>query len=90
MAVFAVLMPVNNATLEQSIEERFKTDALKIRPGQWLVAAPGTAKELSDTLGVTDGSNGSAVIITAASYFGRANPSIWEWIRAKWDGHSDG
>jgi len=29
---------------------------------------------------------GSAVVIEAASYFGRANPAIWSWIKTHWEG----
>jgi hypothetical protein len=42
-----------------------------------------TTKEVSDALGITDGSNGSGIIVRVENYFGRANTSIWEWIVAK-------
>ena len=45
--------------------------------------AKGTAQELSATLGVTSGTNGAALILEVASYFGRANPNIWSWVKAK-------
>jgi hypothetical protein len=49
----------------------------------WLVSTKGTAQELSAKLGVTSGDNGAAVIVEVASYFGRANPNIWSWIKTK-------
>jgi hypothetical protein len=49
----------------------------------WLVSTKGTAQELSTRLGVASGENGAAVIIEIASYFGRANPNIWSWIKGK-------
>lgn len=84
MAVFAILSDPSNEKLPEAIQEQFPSDSLRIRAGQWLVAASGiTAQGLSEQLGITDGKNGAAVVITSASYFGRATPSIWEWIKAK-------
>ncbi|MCM0018406.1 MAG: hypothetical protein NBV67_00265 [Tagaea sp.] len=49
----------------------------------WLVRFDGTAKELSDKLGVTDGATSNAVIVRVEDYFGRAPRDIWEWIAVK-------
>lgn len=42
-----------------------------------------TAKDVSDRLGITDGSNGNGVVLNVAGYFGRSNPQLWEWLAAK-------
>jgi hypothetical protein len=65
------------------VEAAFPHDCLKVGPGQWLVAYAGTAKELSDTLGVTQGRTDPAIIIAAAGYYGRADSSVWEWINSR-------
>lgn len=52
----------------------------------WLVSAQGTAQDLSNRIGITEGHAGSAIVIEAASYYGRANPAIWSWIKANWEG----
>lgn len=50
----------------------------------WLVAADGvTAKDVSDKLGMTDGTVGSGIVLTTAGYFGRAPTNVWEWMTAK-------
>lgn len=84
MSLFAVLTDADNQRLEIAITTTFPHDFLKMRPGQFLVAAPGTALDLSKRLAIDDGTNGAAVVLTIANYFGRANPTIWEWIKAKW------
>jgi hypothetical protein len=48
----------------------------------WLVSSTGTAQSVSEKLGITTGENGGALVIEMASYFGRANPNIWSWIRS--------
>ena len=87
MAIFAIIgMPSQNAAkLPSAVATKFADNHLQLTDRVWLVAHAGTAKELSDKLGVTDGSNGSAVILEAASYFGRASNTIWSWIKTKWE-----
>jgi hypothetical protein len=54
--------------------------------GVWLVSASGSARDVSDTLGITGGAKGSGVVTEVASYYGRANPAIWSWIKQNWEG----
>jgi hypothetical protein len=81
-SIFAVMAP-SDFPLAQVMNTKFAQDALKVGPGQWLISFAGTAKDLSDALGVSQGEVGSAVIIAASGYYGRADNSIWEWINAK-------
>ncbi|WP_166141486.1 hypothetical protein [Methylosinus sp. RM1] len=92
MAVFAIIAQKNaNAeNLPSAIATQFPDDHLQLGNGVWLVAAKRTAKEVSDTLGVTDGSNGNAVIIEASTYYGRAGNNIWAWIKDKWEATING
>jgi hypothetical protein len=61
----------------------FPSDHYKLDGGSFLVSTKGTAQELSEKLGVTGGTNGAAVVVEVASYFGRANPNVWSWIKSK-------
>lgn len=81
--IFAVLSEPENVALAAKIAAMFPDDNLSIRPGEWLIASIGTAKEMSDKLGVTDGSNGSAIVLATSSYYGRASNQVWEWIASK-------
>lgn len=56
-----------------------------ITDDSWFLVAPAavTTQEISDALGITDGSNGAGVVVKVENYYGRANPSLWEWINAK-------
>ncbi len=51
----------------------------------WLVSSNQTVKQVSDSIGLTNGENGAGVIVEVASYFGRANPNIWNWIKNNWE-----
>ena len=57
---------------------------------QWLIAAEGTAREVSDKLGITGVEPpliGSSVVFGISGYFGRASSEMWEWIATKLGGH---
>jgi hypothetical protein len=54
--------------------------------GVWLVANDGTARDTCEKLGIAEGETGTAVVTEVGSYFGRANPAIWSWIKANWGG----
>jgi hypothetical protein len=84
MIVFAVINANKPVNLESAIIRNFPEDHLKISGTEWLIAARGmTAKDVSDKLGITDGSNGSAIIFTTANYYGRAPNNVWEWLSVK-------
>jgi len=92
MAIFVVIgLPrPNPAALGAAITAAFPSDFRLLREDAWLIAAKGSAQELSETLGVTDGRNGVAVIVQASGYFGRGPTDIWSWIKAKWEATSVG
>jgi hypothetical protein len=83
--LFAVVASSAPDKLGAKIQEIFPDMNQNIAVGQWLIVAPSTmtTTEISQVLGITDGTNGSALILSSAGYFGRLNVSIWEWIKAK-------
>lgn len=71
--------------LASAILEKFPSSFMQIAPGQWLVAAKTTtAIEISNQLGISDGTNGSGIVFAISGYYGRAATNIWEWIAANW------
>ena len=62
----------------------------KLADGVWLVSNLGTARDTADKLGITGGARGTGVVTEVASYFGRANPAIWSWIKQNWENKSLG
>lgn len=58
---------------------------LRVTADSWLIAGNGTAQKLSDNLGITDGSVAPGLVVSVGSYFGRASPTIWEWMIARWE-----
>jgi len=86
MPVFAIIpQPNPNTTkLANVIATTFTNEFIALEGEKgWLVSTKGTAQELSAKLGVSSGENGAAAIFEIASYFGRANPNIWSWIKIK-------
>jgi hypothetical protein len=83
MTVFAIIAPSEFPALSEAILMKFPNDNLTIAPGQWLVAGKGTAKDISDSLGITEGKVSTAIVFTIVGFYGYAAPNIWEWIAAK-------
>jgi len=83
MALFAILSDGENKLLLGELQRLFQDDHLRIGPGQWLLSAPSTAKEVSDSLGITDGRTTSAIVITVGAYYGRAPADVWEWMKTR-------
>jgi hypothetical protein len=85
MIIFAVLTPSENLQLEAAITSLFPGNYLKVGPGQYLVAGKGTAADISNALGITDGRHGNAIaiVLSTSSYYGRAGNDVWEWMRVK-------
>lgn len=77
------MAPSENQLLISELQRLFPGDHLKVGPGQWLVSAPRTAKEISDSLGISDGKTGTALVFTVGAYFGRAQADIWDWMNAR-------
>jgi hypothetical protein len=93
MSLFAVLSVTENQKLIAAIKEKFPDpDNYQITPTQWIVSARGTAKQVSDTLGVSvkESPVGSAVILAISGYWGRANTDLWDWMKAKMEEGSNG
>lgn len=76
--------------LAAAIKAAYPNDTYALEGNAWLISDNSTAVDVSNRIGITDGEAGSAVVIEAASYYGRANPAIWSWIKAKWEGGPNG
>lgn len=87
MTVFAIIRQPgsNGENLAEVIAKMYPDADYDLGSGAWLVSDSATAKDVSDKLNISDGINGSAIVLEVASYFGRANPAIWSWIKAKWE-----
>jgi hypothetical protein len=89
MTIFAVLMPTLQPGLAKRIEDTPGLDFMKISDTQYLVSAKGTAIDLCRELGIYDQKNpqlqpsGNAVVLAMSSYYGRAQATIWEWIKSR-------
>jgi hypothetical protein len=81
--IFAVFASGNPVAIKAALDREYPLDHLDVGTGQWLVIGDGTAKDVSDKLGVSDGVSGNAIIVTTSGYFGRAPNNVWEWLTAK-------
>ena len=89
MSIFTVIQQVPSGEAG-TLEEAIRNSAFPhypVTPSVWLIRYQGTAVNLCGALGITpDGAYGTAVVTEVGSYYGRANPAIWTWIKQNWDG----
>lgn len=81
--IFAIIAVDNPSAIAAAIAKHYPSDHFPLPGGQWLVADTGTAKDVSDKLGITDGANGGALVVSVSGYFGRKAANLWEWIKVK-------
>jgi hypothetical protein len=85
--IFAIISLVSDkqAQVTAAITSKFPTDHFQAAPDGRLffVSSSGTAKDVSDALGITEGNLGSVIVVGVTGYFGRAPVNTWEWISAK-------
>jgi hypothetical protein len=83
--IFAIVSFASNEPLTTAIATTYPENHLQAAPDGTLyfVSDSGTAKDVSDKIGVTAGTFGSVIVLAVSGYFGRAPMNIWEWIAAK-------
>lgn len=91
--VLALNGPDSVATLAGNIEriypERYRRK-LSDKPA-WIVVDNALTRDISDKLGISSGDGGiSALVSTVTSYFGRAEPDLWEWMSLRMEERPDG
>lgn len=83
MATFVVIPLTQSDAIGSRISNTPKVQAYFVPPGVWLASFNGTSEQLSDLLGISEGDTGTGLVLNFNSYFGRANPQIWEWIQSQ-------
>jgi hypothetical protein len=88
MAIFLIIPTGDSSGIKNSLVSHKSSDAVEfyaLPKDEFIVFYSGTCKEISDILGISDGSSGTAVVAKIDSYYGRASTDIWEWIKSRWD-----
>lgn len=92
MTIFSIIAIQDPASVLKAAREAYGDDYLEVTENACLVSDNSTAIHVTTKLGlVTEDkkrgpTQGSAVITSVGSYFGVANPNIWEWMKAKIEG----
>ena len=92
MTVFAIMSTSVNPELEAAMNERYPdAKSYRVSDTAWLVAYKGTARELSETLGIRRGGiRGAVVVPVTSSYYGVASSALWEWLKTAFEEGGDG
>lgn len=86
MPVFFVTPLKNNdAVLARLKEVVAAEDVYELTEDKWFARFDGTSGQLSERIGLKDGSSGTGIILRVTSFNGRAPGDLWEWITLKND-----
>jgi hypothetical protein len=90
MPVYVICRVFRPDAMNAAVQRVFPHDHMQLHDNEWLVFSAGTAVDVSEQLHVTVGHKvpttddvGPAMILAVSGYFGRAETSIWDWIKAK-------
>lgn len=91
MTIFAVISQPspNLAKLPEAVAKAYPDNFLKLNEQVWVVASKDPIQDVSKKI-LGEGENGAAVIVEVGSYFGRAAPTVWSWIKSKWEATANG
>jgi len=91
MSIFVILSKTDNNRIETAILNNFPNDYYKISPGQWMVSVEGTARQVSEKIGITKEEHGPgpAIILAISGYYGRWSSELWEWMKNKLEKGND-
>jgi len=84
MALYVVMAtsPVHAIAIQAKINAALPDLYRQINDYCWLVVGSGTAKEITEKIGINRGPE-TAVVVASSGYFGFAGKDIWEWIATK-------
>lgn len=88
MAIFLVVPTGENQGIKKALADNkghSRLDFTELPKGQFFVSFSGTSQELSDVIGISDGSSGTGVVAEVSSYYGRASTAIWDWVKSRWE-----
>jgi len=85
MTIFVIIpTTADTAKLADAITAKLGPNAYLLPRGEWLASYEGTSQDLSNVLGISEGTNGTGLVMSISGYYGRAPTAIWEWIKARW------
>ena len=89
MQVFAVFNIPDPGTVQTRLEEHYPGHYIDAYHGAFFVCTTGeTSQQMGEKLGFGTENLSSGIVMPVTTYWGRADPNLWEWIHVKME--SDG
>ena len=89
MAVYAAISPGENESLHAAIDRAFAGSYLKVGPGQYLISASKTTKQVADSLGAARGVVSEVLLMRVLNYTGWHAQEVWDWLADHLDPRPD-
>jgi hypothetical protein len=83
MSIFVILRVSEPEKLKATIADVYPSDHIDLGSNEWMISDRGTAEDVSNKSKISDASNGLAIVVGVAGYFGRAPTPVWDWMKAK-------
>ncbi len=85
MQVFAVFNISRINAVRQKVEERYPGNFRQEGNCLFLETEGETTREVAEKIGFGQDNLSSGIVLPVTSYWGRADPELWEWISVKMD-----
>jgi hypothetical protein len=83
--IFVVVAQSSPDKVHAAVQRVFPAQHLQLSNDQFLIAPGGTAKDISERLGVDErGALGFLAVFSVSGYWGWEGNAVWEWIAANW------
>ena len=88
MQVFAVFAVKNPTRVREGLDEHYGGQYLFVKNGVYLLATKDeTTRDVATKIGLGDKQEDrevtSGIVVPVTSYWGRGDPTMWEWIAVK-------
>ena len=84
MRVFAVFNISNRGVVLERLREHYPDQHIDANRESFFVATTGeTSQQVSEKLGFGADNVSAGIVLGVTTYWGRADPNLWEWISAK-------
>ena len=83
MAVYFVAVVTNPSAVLAKAKELYPDAVFRLTDDKFFVNTDQTSLDLSNKIGVRDGTIGTGIVLRVTTYNGRVTSTLWEWLGAR-------
>lgn len=86
MTIYVVVAKAGSEKLDAKVKSTYPDENHAFSGSSWFVYDTGTTKQVSEKLGIADGTLGTqAIVMPITGWSGFAPSDTWEWLKPRWE-----